>query len=135
MKQLLGMTQAGENVPHVGRFAIATFLHHIGLSSDQILSLFSSSPDFDVSKARYQVEHVTGKISGTEYTPPSCDTMISNGICFNPDSLCNKSWLTHPLTYYKTKGKKRSRFIDKKNSPDKNKEKKEKKEKKKKDIN
>jgi DNA primase large subunit len=107
MKQLLGMTQAGENVPHVGRFAIATFLHHIGLTSDQILNAFSSSPDFDVDKARYQVEHITGKISGTEYTPPSCDTMKSNGICYTPDELCNKDWLSHPLTYYRIKGKRK----------------------------
>jgi DNA primase large subunit len=113
MKQLLGMTQAGENVPHVGRFALASFLHHIGLSSDQILKLFSTSPDFDVEKARYQVEHITGKLSGTEYTPPSCDTMISNGICYNPDTLCKRSWLTHPLTYYRLKQKNRQRNIGK----------------------
>jgi DNA primase large subunit len=103
MKHLLGMTQAGENVPHVGRFAIAAFLHHIGLSSEQILTVFGSSPDFDVDKARYQIEHITGKISGTEYTPPACDTMKSNSVCFNPDNLCNKDWMTHPLTYYRIK--------------------------------
>jgi len=106
IKQLLGMTQAGENVPHIGRFALASFLHHIGLSSDQILNLFSTSPDFDVEKARYQVEHITGKISGTEYTPPSCETMKTNSICFNPNTLCNKDWMNHPLTYYRIKGKK-----------------------------
>lgn len=116
MKHLLGMTQEGENVPHVGRFAIASFLHHIGLSSDQILTLFSSAPDFDVEKARYQIEHITGKISGTEYTPPSCDTMKSNSICFNPDSLCNRDWMNHPLTYYRVKGKKRKIEKDEKTS-------------------
>ena len=105
MKQLLGMTQAGENVPHVGRFAIAAFFHHIGLSSDQILAVFGTSPDFDVGKARYQIEHITGKISGTEYTPPGCDTMKSNSICYNPDNLCKKTWMNHPLTYYRIKGK------------------------------
>jgi DNA primase large subunit len=105
MKQLLGMTQAGENVPHVGRFAIASFLHHIGLSSEQILTIFGTSPDFDVDKARYQIEHITGKISGTEYTPPGCDSMKSNSVCYNPDNLCKKSWMNHPLNYYRIKGK------------------------------
>ena len=105
MKQLLGMTQAGENVPHVGRFGLASFLHHIGLSSEQILGLFSTSPDFDTEKARYQIEHITGKISGTEYTPPSCDTMKSNSICYHPDSVCKRTWMNHPLTYYKYKGR------------------------------
>ena len=107
MKNLLGMTQSGENVPHVGRFALASFLHSIGLSSEQILKVYSTSPDFDVNKARYQVEHITGKISGTEYTPPSCDTMKSNSECNNPDELCRKEWLNHPLTYYRIKGKKK----------------------------
>jgi DNA primase large subunit len=107
MKQLLGMTQAGENLSHVARFSIASFLHHIGLSSDDILTVFGSSPDFDVDKARYQIEHITGKISGTEYTPPSCETMKSNSICYNPDNLCHKTWMTHPLKYYRLKGKRR----------------------------
>ena len=60
-----------------------------------------------MEKARYQVEHITGKTSGTEYTPPGCDTMKSNSICFNPDSLCNKEWMNHPLSYYRIKGKKK----------------------------
>ena len=113
MKQLLGMTQGGENVPHVGRFAIASFFHHIGLSSDQILAVFGTSPDFDVGKARYQIEHITGKISGTEYTPPSCETLKSNSLCYNPDNLCKKTWMNHPLTYYRIKGKPKK---EKKNS-------------------
>lgn len=107
MKQLLGMTQAGENVSHIGRFALASFLHTIGLSSEDILKTFSTSPDFDVEKARYQVEHITGKVSGTEYTPPGCDAMKSNSICFNPDALCRKDWLLHPLKYYRIKGKRK----------------------------
>ena len=120
MKQLLGMTQAGENVSHVGRFAMASFLHHIGLSTDQILSVFGTSPDFDVSKARYQIEHITGKISGTEYTPPNCDTMKSNSVCINPDSLCNREWMNHPLTYYRIKGKPQKYAKKKTNAQEKN---------------
>jgi len=114
IKQLLGMQQAGENLPHVGRFALAAFLHHIGLSSEQILNIFNTSPDFDLDKARYQVEHITGKISGTEYSPPSCETMKSNSICYNPDKLCEKSWMNHPLTYYRIKGKPKKEKIEKK---------------------
>lgn len=105
IKQLLGMIQNGENVPHVGRFAIASFLHTIGLSTDEILKIFGTSPDFDISKARYQIEHITGKISGTEYTPPGCDSMKSNGICINPDNLCRQAWMNHPLKYYRVKSK------------------------------
>ena len=104
MKHLIGMSQAGENMPHSGRFSLVAFLHSIGLSSDDILALFATSPDFDVSKTKYQVDHITGETSGTEYTPPECSTMKSYGICFNPDNLCNSRYpIKHPLNYYRIK--------------------------------
>lgn len=107
MRHLLGMIQEGENVSHSGRFALTTFLHAIGMDAEQILSLFSTAPDFDEHKSRYQIEHITGKTSGTEYTPPECRTMKTYGICINEDSLCRREWMTHPLKYYRTKEKKR----------------------------
>jgi len=58
IKQLLGMTQNGENVPHVGRFALASFLHTLGLSTEDILKTFATSPDFDINKARYQIDNI-----------------------------------------------------------------------------
>ena len=106
MRKLLDMIRAGENVPHTGRFAIVAFLHTLGMDSDTILSTFSSSADFDESKSRYQIQHITGEISGTEYTPPECSTMKSYGICFDPDNLCEKEWMGHPLKYYRLKGRK-----------------------------
>ncbi|MDD1767005.1 MAG: DNA primase large subunit PriL [Methanomassiliicoccales archaeon] len=109
MRRLVGIAQAGENMPHTGRFALTAFLHAIGLSQDDILNLFSSSPDFDPSKTRYQIEHITGEISGTEYTPPECSTMRSYGICFEPDALCNSGKMKHPLSYYRIKSMTRRR--------------------------
>ena len=106
MKKLLEMIRAGENVPHTGRFALVAFLHTLGMDSDGILSTFAMSADFDESKSRYQIQHITGEISGTEYTPPECSTMKSYGICFDPDDLCERDWMVHPLTYYRVKGRK-----------------------------
>lgn len=103
MKELLQMTRSGQNVPHSGRFALVAFLHTLGMDSEEILQTFSTTPDFDERKSRYQVEHITGEISGTEYTPPECSTMKSYGICFNPDALCAK--IRHPLSYYRAKGR------------------------------
>jgi DNA primase large subunit len=105
IRQLLAKVQVGENLPHSGRFALTAFLHSLGMSSDEVLQLFATSPDFDESKTHYQIEHITGKISGTEYTPPECSTMKSYGICYGEDSLCRKEWMTHPLKYYRTKDK------------------------------
>lgn len=105
MKKMLDMIRAGENVPHSGRFALVAFLHTLGMDSQEIMDTFASAPDFDQSKTRYQVEHITGEISGTEYTPPECSTMKSYGICFDPDELCKLEWMTHPLKYYRAKGR------------------------------
>jgi len=109
MKKLMDMMKKGENVPHVGRFALTSFLHTIGMGNDEIVAVFSSSPDFKEQLARYQIDHITGKSSGVEYLPPECATMKTQGICFNPDSLCRRKWLHHPLNYYRVKGKKRER--------------------------
>lgn len=108
MKALLAMMKRGENVPHVGRFGLTAFLHYIGMSNQEIVALFSTSPDFNEHLASYQVDHITGRSSGIEYLPPECETMKSRGVCFNPDSLCNRKWMTHPLKYYRVKGKKRT---------------------------
>ena len=105
MKEILRQIQTSQNVPQMGRFAIVTFLHAIGMSAEQIFDLFSSVPDFRADKTRYQIEHITGRISSTEYSVPECSTMKSYGICYNPDSLCSKEWMKHPLTYYITKGR------------------------------
>lgn len=105
MKKLLDMIRNGENVPHSGRFALVAFLHTLGMDSQEILDTFSSAPDFDQSKSEYQIKHITGEISGTEYTPPECSTMRSYGICFDPDELCGDGRIRHPLNYYRQKGR------------------------------
>ena len=103
MYQLLAMVQAGENVPHTGRFAIVSFLHNIGMSNEEIFNVFATVPDFDERKTGYQIEHITGKISSTEYTPPECATMKSYGLCPGPDETCMR--IRHPLSYYRLKAR------------------------------
>ena len=103
MRTLLAGTQNGVNLPHSGRFALVSFLHALGMDSEQIMGLFSKSPDFDESKTIYQVRHITGEVSSTEYTPPECSTMKSYGICFEPNDLCENEKVVHPLIYYRIK--------------------------------
>ncbi len=105
MKDILKSIQSGENVPHMGRFAIVAFLNSIKLNTKEILQLFSTAPDFEEEKSRYQVEHISGKSSSTSYISPGCEKMRSYGICPTEkmDDLCRK--IRHPLSYYKTKWK------------------------------
>lgn len=105
MRDLIRAIQVGKHIPHTGRFALTAFLHNIGLSSDDIFRLYALSPDFQEGKTKYQIGHISGEISGTEYTPPECSTMQSYGLCPGPDGLCKR--IKHPLNYYRIKGKKR----------------------------
>ena len=105
MYNLLASIQNHENVPHTGRFAIVTFLHHIGLSNEEIFKVFGDVPDFAADVTRYQIDHITGTTSATEYSTPECATMKSYGICPGGDLLCHQPWMRHPLTYYRRKPK------------------------------
>jgi len=103
MKTILSSIQAGENVPHMGRFALVSFLNSLKLNTNEILKLFSTAPDYEEERSRYQVEHITGQISSTSYKPPGCDKMRTYGICpvEEMDGLCKKS--RHPMNYYRVK--------------------------------
>lgn len=105
IKKFLAGQKEGENLSHEARFAMTAFLKTVGLSEDEIVSIFQEAPDFDLELASYQIKHIIGEISGTEYKPPGCGTMKTNGICYNPDELCEREWMTHPLTYYSAKKK------------------------------
>lgn len=100
MASLVMALAGGANLTHMGRFALTAFLHTIGLSTTQIVEVYQRSPDFDIEKTLYQVEHISGR-SGTEYTPPSCATMETNGLCVRRDPLCER--IGGPLGYYRKK--------------------------------
>jgi DNA primase large subunit len=103
MKDILTAIQAGENVPHMGRFALVSFLNSLKLNINEILQLFSSAPDYQEDRTRYQVEHITGASSSTSYKSPGCDKMRTYGICPSEkiDSLCKEIY--HPISYYREK--------------------------------
>jgi DNA primase large subunit len=105
MKNILSAIQSGENVPHMGRFSLVAFLSSLKLVTNDILKLFSSAPDYQEDKTRYQVEHITGTSSSTEYKCPGCEKMRTYGICpvDNMDDVCKK--VRHPLSYYSDKWK------------------------------
>ncbi|MCD6447764.1 MAG: DNA primase large subunit PriL [Thermoplasmata archaeon] len=103
IKNLIAAVKAGINVPHVGRFTLVTFLNAVGMDIEEILKIFASSPDFNAEKTRYQIEHITGRISGTVYATPKCDTIRTWGLCY-PDEYCRN--IRHPLFYYRRRARK-----------------------------
>jgi len=101
MRYLLDQVQKGEHLEHHSRFAIASFLTSIGMSTDEIVELFQVNPGFGEEMTRYQVDHIRGDTSPTQYSTPSCATMQSYGDCVNMDDLCEQ--IAHPMAYYERK--------------------------------
>jgi len=90
--------QNGANVPHHGRFLIATYLLKIGKTVDDVVSLFPRAPDFNEKVTRYQVEHIGGLRGGrVQYTPPSCRTLQARGLCYKDEIKCYN--IRNPLQY------------------------------------
>jgi len=101
MQALLDKVQKGEHLEHHSRFAIAAFLTSIGMTTDEIVELFQVNPGFGEEATRYQVDHIRGDTSPTEYSTPACSTMVSYGDCVNKDDLCER--ISHPMAYYEKK--------------------------------
>ena len=89
----------GRHMGHVARFTLTSFLITIGMPPEKVAEAFKTSSDYNSRLTRYQVEHIAGsKGSGTKYTPPSCSTLQTHGVCVNSDELCRR--VRHPLRYY-----------------------------------
>ncbi|MEM0140028.1 MAG: DNA primase large subunit PriL [Ferroplasma sp.] len=112
IKTYITQMKDGQNLAHLARFTLVSFLHNAGMDNDEMISLFKTAPDFREDVTTYQVKHITGAISGTEYSPPKCATLQSNHLCYKDDDpVCDK--IKHPLGYYEYK-KKRSMGFKKK---------------------
>ncbi len=102
IKRLYDALLAGRHLSHVGRFALTSFLLHVGVDTEELIRLYTSVSDFDERLTRYQTEHIAGKKgSGTKYLPPNCDTLKTHGLCPGPDEVCQT--IRHPLSYYRAK--------------------------------
>lgn len=102
MRKIYDLLLAGKQVPHIGRFALTSFLINIGATEEDILRIYRAASDFDEGKTRYQVEHIAGSRGGkTKYTPPKCSTLKTHGLCILTDVTCSN--VRHPLTFYRRK--------------------------------
>lgn len=98
LKEALRLLEKGENVPHYGRFLMATYLLAVGKTVEEIMSIFPKSPDFKKSVTQYQVEHIAGMKGGrTKYSVPSCKTLQTHSFCFKDPTKCFE--ISSPLQY------------------------------------
>jgi len=87
IKHAIDVLSNGENLPHFGRFMLATFLLGRGQTIDDIAPLFKNAPDYNEKITRYQIKQVAGETgSNTKYSCPSCEKIKSHDMCFaTPD--------------------------------------------------
>lgn len=103
----LDILKKGENLPHYGRFLLTTYLLTTGKGVDEIISIFSSAPDFKERITRYHVEHIAGlRGARVRYRVPGCKTLQTNNFCFKNDR-CND--IKNPLQYGRSKRFERER--------------------------
>ena len=83
IKHAIDVLERGENLPHSGRFMLATFLLQRGQSVDQIAPLFKNAPDYNARITLYQLNHLSGSSgSQTKYSCPSCEKIRTQDLCF-----------------------------------------------------
>ena len=82
IKHAIEVLEKGENLSHSGRFMLATFLLAKGQLVEQIAPLFKNAPDYNEKVTLYQLNHLAGNTSTTEYKCPSCEKLKSQDLCF-----------------------------------------------------
>ncbi|MEM3431142.1 MAG: hypothetical protein QXW80_01205 [Candidatus Micrarchaeia archaeon] len=95
MAKILERARNGENLPHFARVAIASYLLKRGKSIDEVVEVFTNTPNFDEKIARYQVEFIAKK----GYNPPSCQMMESYGLRLPECGCLGEKGHRNPLQY------------------------------------
>ena len=101
IKHAIEILEKGENLPHSGRFMLATFLLSKGQSVQQIAPLFKNAPDYNERVTLYQLNHLDGTSgSGTQYSCPSCEKLKTQSLCFATSECDN---IVNPLQFGRKK--------------------------------
>lgn len=101
IKHAIDILEKGENLPHSGRFMLATFLLSKGQTIQQIAPLFKNAPDYNERVTLYQLNHLAGTSgSGTQYSCPSCEKLKTQSLCFATSECDN---IINPLQFGKKK--------------------------------
>jgi DNA primase large subunit len=77
-------------------FALMAFLVGIGMTPDEVVA-FCADTSLDAEGIRYQTEYLKDD-RGTQYPPPTCETLANYGICHNEEDHMQVA--VDPLAYY-----------------------------------
>ena len=78
--------EKNENLSHMGRFLLGTFLIKAGRTVDEIVPYFVGAPDYSEKITRYQLNQIANGGDGMSgYACPSCSKIKSNNLCFETE--------------------------------------------------
>ncbi|MGM0604568.1 MAG: DNA primase [Halobacteriota archaeon] len=97
IENLLQKAEADTALRPFESFSLMAFLTGIGMDADEIIA-FCAESSLDPEGIRYQTEYLRDD-RGTQYPPPSCETLSAYGLCHNEDDHWKVA--SDPLTYYK----------------------------------
>ncbi len=97
LENLLQKAEADVDLDAPESFTLMAFLTAIGMDSDEIIA-FCADSSLDPEGIRYQTAYLSDD-RGTQYPPPSCETLSAYGICHNEDDHWKQA--AHPLEYYR----------------------------------
>lgn len=101
IKHAIEVLSKGENLPHSGRFMLATYLLNKGQSIEEVAPLFKNAPDYNEKITLYQLKHLGGSFgSGTKYACPSCEKIKSEDLCF---AIPECNYIFNPLQFGRKK--------------------------------
>ena len=101
IKHAIEILEKGENLPHSGRFMLASFLLSKGQTVQQVAPLFKNAPDYNERVTLYQLNHLAGTSgSGTQYSCPSCEKLKTQSLCFATSECDN---IINPLQFGRRK--------------------------------
>lgn len=89
--------QNGQNVGHIGRFALAAFLLKRDVEPGAIAQRFVNAPNYSEKVTEAQV----AQIQERGYAPPGCVKLRQQGLCAM-DDFCRAREMTTPLQYPRT---------------------------------
>ena len=82
---LLDMMRKHENVGHTGRWLLAVYLINRGMSTSDMLKIYSNSPDYNQKTTAYQIEHARKR----GYKMPNCASVLTYGYCVSSCGITN----------------------------------------------
>jgi len=85
VEKLLEEMRQHRNLGHYARWSLAVYLMNRSVEYDDMLRIFSNSPDYSERIAGYQIKHIIEH----KYSMPSCEKMRLYGLCVAQCGIVN----------------------------------------------